>query len=166
MTHRKAPPGTCKVRDHKGTYRTIELDHLLVAARDASIARFADNPIISCPADTTRYLEAAIGSLEHEVFCALWLDTRHRVLRFDELFRGTIDAASVWPREVVKAGLGINAAAAVICHNHPSANAEPSASDRTLTQRLREALELFDIALLDHIVIGDPSVSFAERGWL
>ena len=79
MAHRKAPPGTYKVRDHFGTYRTIEIDNLLVAARHAALGRFVEQPTLSTPGDTTRYLEAALGHLEHERFCAIWLDNRHRI---------------------------------------------------------------------------------------
>ena len=166
MAHRKAPPGTYKVRDHFGTYRTIEIDNLLVAARHAALGRFVEQPTLSTPGDTTRYLEAALGHLEHERFCAIWLDNRHRVIRFDELAIGTIDGASVYPREVVKAALSVNAAACIFAHNHPSGIAEPSQADERITQRLKSALALVDIRVLDHIVIGQTSVSFAERGLL
>jgi DNA repair protein RadC len=95
----------------------------------------------------------------------LLLDNRHRVLRFTELFRGTINGASVHPREVVKTALQHNAAAVILAHNHPSGVAEPSAADRQLTDRLKDALELVDIRVLDHLVVGDAGcVSFAERG--
>ena len=104
--------------------------------------------------------------LEHERFCAIWLDNRHRVIRFDELSRGTIDGASVYPREVVKAALSVNAAACIFAHNHPSGISEPSQADERITRRLRDALALVDIRVLDHIVIGQTSVSFAERGLL
>ena len=162
----KSTPGTYKVRDHFGTYRTIEIDNLLVAARHAALGRFVEQPTLSTPGDTTRYLEAALGHLEHERFCAIWLDNRHRVIRFDELSRGTIDGASVYPREVVKAALSVNAAACIFAHNHPSGIAEPSQADERITQRLKSALALVDIRVLDHIVIGQTSVSFAERGLL
>ena len=154
MAHRKAPPGTYKVRDHFGTYRTIEIDNLLVAARHAALGRFVEQPTLSTPGDTTRYLEAALGHLEHERFCAIWLDNRHRVIRFDELSRGTIDGASVYPREVVKAALSVNAAACIFAHNHPSGISEPSQADERITQRLQSSLALVDIRVLDHIVIG------------
>ncbi|MFZ0485850.1 MAG: JAB domain-containing protein, partial [Arenicellales bacterium] len=93
--------------------------------------------------------------------------TKHRVIRFEELFRGTIDGASVHPREVVRNALGHNAAAVIVAHNHPSGVAEPSAADNALTRRLQEALAMVDIRLLDHLVVGDgEAVSFAERGLL
>ena len=102
-----------------------------------------------------------------EVFAALFLDTRHRVICFEELFSGTIDGASVHPREVVRRALAHNAAAVILSHNHPSGVAEPSDADRRVTERLRDALSLVDVRVLDHIVVGDrETASFAERGWL
>ena len=119
------------------------------------------------PDDTRRFLSAKLRDRQHEVFACLLLDNRHRVIAFEELFRGTIDAASVYPREVVKLALARNAAAVILAHNHPSGVAEPSAADRSLTNRLRDALSLVDIRLLDHFVVGDGEpVSFAERGLL
>jgi DNA repair protein RadC len=101
------------------------------------------------------------------VFACLFLDNRHRVICFEELFRGTINGASVHPREVVKKALHHNAAALILAHNHPSGIAEPSEADRQLTKKLQQALGLVDIRVLDHVVIGDgESVAFAERGWL
>jgi DNA repair protein RadC len=103
--------------------------------------------------------------LEHEVFCCLYLDKRHRLIQFEELFRGTIDGASVHPREIVKLALQRNSAAVIIAHNHPSGVAEPSQADEFITQRVKEALALVDIRLLDHIIVGDGAcVSLAERG--
>jgi DNA repair protein RadC len=103
----------------------------------------------------------------YEVFCCLHLDNRHRLIAFDELFRGTIDGASVHPREVVRQALARNAAAVILAHNHPSGVAEPSQADELITHRLKEALALVDIRLLDHLIVGDGScVSFAEKGLL
>ncbi len=103
----------------------------------------------------------------HEVFAALFLDNRHRALAFEELFRGSIDGAEVHPRELVRRALAHNAAAVIVGHNHPSGNAEPSTADRAVTLRLRDALALVQIRLLDHFVIGDgPPVSLAARGWM
>ena len=122
---------------------------------------------IRSPADTERYLVARLGHLGHELFGCLFLDNRHRVLRFAALFRGTIDVTSVYPREVVKEALDVNAAAVILAHNHPSGVAEPSQADERITRRLRAALELVDIRLLDHLVIGDGrAVSLASRGLL
>jgi DNA repair protein RadC len=122
---------------------------------------------IRSPADTEGFLRARLRDLPHELFCCLFLDNRHRVLAFEEMFRGTIDGTSVYPREVVKEALAVNAAAVILAHNHPSGVAEPSQADERITRRLRSALELVDIRLLDHLVIGDgKSVSLASRGAL
>ena len=122
---------------------------------------------LKSPADTERFLKARLRDLPHELFCCLYLDNRHRVLRFDELFRGTIDGTSVYPREVVKEALSCNAAAVIVAHNHPSGVAEPSQADERITRRLKAALELVDIRLLDHLVVGDGAcTSLASRGFV
>ena len=122
---------------------------------------------IRSPADTEAFLHAKIRHLGHEMFCCLYLDNRHRILRFDQLFRGTIDGTSVYPREVVKEALAINAAAVILAHNHPSGVAEPSQADERITRRLKAALELVDIRLLDHLIIGNAeTTSLASRGLL
>ena len=119
------------------------------------------------PADTEAFLKAHMRHLDHEIFCCLFLDNRHRVLCFETLFRGTIDGTSVYPREVVKEALAVNAAAIILAHNHPSGVAEPSQADERITKRLKSALELVDIRLLDHLIIGDgSSTSMASRGIL
>lgn len=120
---------------------------------------------ITSPSATRRFLQSRLRHHPHEVFACLFLDNRHRIIRFEELFRGTIDAASVYPREVVKRALALNAAAVIAAHNHPSGVAEPSRADERITQRLRDALALVDVRLLDHMVVGDGEpVSLAERG--
>jgi len=122
---------------------------------------------IRSPDDTRAFLQAKMRHLGHELFCCLYLDNRHRVLRFDEMFRGTIDGTSVYPREVVKEALVVNAAAVILAHNHPSGVAEPSQADERITQRLKSALELVDIRLLDHLIVGDgETTSMASRGLL
>ncbi|MFT5501955.1 MAG: DNA repair protein RadC [Woeseiaceae bacterium] len=122
---------------------------------------------IRSPADTESFLLARLRDRPHEVFCCLYLDNRHRVILFEELFRGTIDGTSVYPREVVKQALAVNAAAIILAHNHPSGVAEPSQADERITRRVKSALELVDIRLLDHLVIGDcTSTSLASRGML
>lgn len=119
------------------------------------------------PADVKVYLTAKLASLDHEVFAVLFLDNRHRLIEYVEMFRGTIDGASVHPREVVKEALRLNAAAVILAHPHPSGNPEPSAADKAITRQLREALALIDVRTLDHIVVaGNATVSFAERGLL
>ena len=113
------------------------------------------------------WLRLNLATLEREAFTVLWLDNQHRLTAHDTLFLGTINSITVHPREVVKAGLKHNAAAVILAHNHPSGEAEPSNADRQITARLKQALELVDIRLLDHLVVGGMSVvSLAERGWL
>jgi len=122
---------------------------------------------LTSPDRAREFLRAKLQDLPHEMFCCLYLDTKHRVIRFEELFRGTIDGASVHPREVVRCALRHNAAAVIVAHNHPSGVAEPSAADSALTRRLQEALAMVDVRLLDHLVVGDGEVvSFTERGLL
>ncbi len=122
---------------------------------------------IRSPADTEAFLTAKLRDLPHELFCCLYLDNRHRVIRFEELFRGTIDGTSVYPREIVKQSLSVNAAAIILAHNHPSGVAEPSQADERITRRIKAALELVDIRLLDHFIIGDgTATSLASRGML
>jgi len=118
------------------------------------------------PTATKNYLASQLRAYKHEVFAGLFLDNRHRVIQFEELFTGTIDGASVYPREVVKKAMGFNAAAVIFAHNHPSGVSEPSQADRNITHRLRDALELVDVRVLDHIIVGDELISFAEKGYL
>ena len=119
------------------------------------------------PRVVQEFLALKLGALEHEMFAVMLLDTRHRLIEYVELFRGTIDEASVHPREVVKLALARNAAALVLAHPHPSGSAEPSRADELITQRLKEALALVDIRVLDHIIVaGGATTSFAERGLL
>ena len=123
--------------------------------------------VLTDPASAGRYFSQRLRGRGHEVFAALFLDTRHRALAFEELFQGTVDGAEVHPREVVRRALSHNAAAVIVGHNHPSGDAEPSAADRAVTARLKQALSLVEVRLLDHFVIGDgPAVSLASRGWV
>lgn len=114
--------------------------------------------------DVKNYLKSRLQHYPFEVFACLFLDNKHRVIAYEELFRGTIDSANVHPREVIRKVLDHNAAAIVLAHNHPSGLAEPSQSDRMITQKLKQGLELIDVRVLDHFIIGDEIVSFAERG--
>ncbi len=124
-------------------------------------------PALSNPRATREFVRMRLRDLPHEVFAILYLDNRHRVTGYEELFRGTIDGSSVHPREVVKHALARNAAAVILTHNHPSGVAEPSQADELITQRLKQALALVDIRVLDHLVVGDGVCeSFAERGLL
>lgn len=125
-----------------------------------------DAPILASPEDSKNYVKLQLALYEHEVFACLFLDNRNRVITFEKLFRGTIDGASIYPREVVKAALGHNAAAVIFAHNHPSGVAEPSNADEKITQRLKSALDLIDVRVLDHLIVGSDIISFAERGLL
>ena len=122
---------------------------------------------LTSPGQVREYLQLAIADRQHEVFVCLWLDAQHRVISSEELFRGTLTQTSVYPREIVKAGLKANAAAVIFAHNHPSGAAQPSQADELLTRNLKDALSLVDIKVLDHfIVAGRQTLSFAERGLL
>jgi DNA repair protein RadC len=124
-------------------------------------------PALNAPATTRQFLTAQLRDRPYEVFCCLHLDNRHRLIHFEEVFRGTIDGASVHPREVVRQALRYNAAALIFAHNHPSGVAEASQADELITRRLKDALGLVDIRVLDHLIVGDNScLSFAERGLL
>ena len=123
--------------------------------------------VLDSPQATREYLRLKLGHLSYEVFACLFLDNQHQIIQFEEVFRGTIDGASVYPRDIVKRALELNAKAIIFAHNHPSGVAEPSEADRTLTKRLQQALNLLEIRVLDHFIIGDSQpVSFAERGLL
>lgn len=122
---------------------------------------------LTAPQAVKDFLKLLFMNLEHEVFVLLYVDSQNRLIGHETLFRGTLDGASVYPREVVKAALRHNAAAVFFAHNHPSGVAEPSAADRVLTERLKSALALIDIRVLDHFVCGgNTAISFAERGWV
>jgi len=124
-------------------------------------------PAVTSPQIVRDYLFLQLATLPHEVFGVVYLDNRHRVIACVEEFRGTIDGASVHPREIVKGALAHNASAVIFYHNHPSGVAEPSRADETLTRRLKDALSLIDVRVLDHLIVGDKAdstVSFAERG--
>ncbi len=125
----------------------------------------ADDPILQNPKLTRRYIASQLRHYPHEVFACLYLDSQHRVIQFKKLFHGTIDQASVYPREVVKQALQYNASAVIFAHNHPSGDAEPSQADICITERLKTALATVDIRVLDHIVVGaGQTASVAERG--
>jgi DNA repair protein RadC len=124
-------------------------------------------PAMTAPAAVRQFLTAQLRDRPYEVFCCLHLDNRHRLIHFEEVFRGTIDGASVHPREILRQALKHNAAALIFAHNHPSGVAEASQADELITRRLRDALALVDIRVLDHVIVGDSHcVSFAERGLL
>lgn len=156
-----AYPSGCGV----GAARYAQLQAVVEIGRRQLMETMRRSKPLENPRATRDYLRARLRDLPHELFCCLLLDNRHRVISFIELFRGTIDGASVHPREVVKLALETNSAAIILAHNHPSGVAEPSRADELITRRLRDALSLVDIRLLDHFVVGESCcVSLAERG--
>lgn len=151
-----------------GPARSCTLVAALELAQRHLDARMREGECVGQSAEVAaRYLQLRLRARPNEVFVALFLDNRHRLLACEELFHGTVNAASVHPREVVRRALALNAVAVIVSHNHPSGDPEPSRADREATVQLQRALALVDIRLLDHLVVGDgPPVSFAERGWL
>ena len=150
-----------------GTAKFAQLQAVLEMSRRHLRETLARDSALESPQQTRDYLTSCLRDCHNERFCCLFLDNQHRVLAFETLFTGTINAANVYPREVVKRALELNAAAAILAHNHPSGVAEPSRADIDITERLQRALALVDIRLLDHFVVGDGEpVSFAERGLL
>ncbi|MBP6514609.1 MAG: DNA repair protein RadC [Steroidobacteraceae bacterium] len=148
-----------------GPARWAEMQAALELVRRHHLERLTLGPALASPRAARDYLTARLRDREHEVFCCLFLDSRHRLISFEELFRGTVDGASVHPREVVKQAIARNATAVILAHNHPSGVAEPSQADEIITVRLRDALALVDIRVLDHLIVGDCAcVSLAERG--
>ncbi len=146
--------------------RTATAAEIIAAARRAMTRRVRRGMAMDSPRAVREFLTMKLGTLEHETFAVLLLDARHRLIDYVELFRGTIDKASVYPREVVKLALERNAAALVLAHPHPS-GADPSPADELITRRLKDALALVDVRLLDHIIVaGGDAISFADRGLL
>jgi len=150
---------------YKLTGETTEQD-VLAAAENILKGKLERQGSLGNPTDASDFLRMRLGALLHEEFHVLWLDNRHRILDCQKLFTGTIDGASIYPREVVRAALNINACAAIFAHNHPSGVAEPSVADRTITNELRDALSLIGVRILDHIIVGANCVSMAGRGLL
>ncbi|MBY7661924.1 DNA repair protein RadC [Vibrio atlanticus] len=151
---------------HDYPFKTSELNELLERAAEALAEKYKREGTFTNPTNVKEYLKLKLGAHDREVFAVMFLDNQHQLISFEELFFGTIDAASIYPREVLKAALNHNAAAVVFAHNHPSGIAEPSQADRRITHRLVDALKLVDIRVLDHIVVGEDCVSFAEKGWV
>ncbi len=155
--------GFCR---HKGLGKTkyVQLQATLEMARRHLSENLGIEDCLTKPAQTTEYLRARLRDYEYEVFACLMLDNRNRVIAFREMFRGTIDGASVYPREVVKQALADNAAAVIMVHNHPSGVCEPSQADIRITERLKKALALVDIRVLDHVIVGDTVTCLSEQG--
>lgn len=150
-----------------GDAKYAQLQAVLEMARRHFFEILKRGNALTSPEATRAYLSAQLRSYSYEVFACVFLDNQHRIIELEELFRGTIDSASVYPREVAKRALFHNAAAVIFAHNHPSGINEPSQSDKNITDKLRQALGLFDIRVLDHFIIGDGyPYSFAEHGLL
>ena len=154
------------IRDDPRRYRAAQPDEIIEAARVVAGERMRRGAAFTDPAASGRFFQDKLAGLEREVFAAVFLDTRHRLIEYVELFHGTIDGAEVHPREVVRKALRCNAAAVIVAHNHPSGTVEPSAADRAVTARLKEALARVDIRLLDHVIFaGQQTLSIASKGW-
>ena len=156
--------------DGDGTYtfkKPVTKDELVDIALEIIERTMDRGTTLSNPHETRQYLSLNLGTLDHEVFCCLFLDNQHRIISFDRMFNGTIDGTAVYPREIVKTALKHNAAAVILTHNHPSGVAEPSNADKAITGKIRDALSLVDVRVLDHLVVGGVEItSFAERGLL
>ncbi|MFW5444276.1 MAG: DNA repair protein RadC [Methylococcaceae bacterium] len=150
-----------------GNAKYAQLQAVLEMAKRNFVEILQRGDVLTSPQTTRAYLSAQLRGYSYEVFACLFLDNQHRVIQLEELFRGTLDGASVYPREVAKRALFHNSAAVIFAHNHPSGVNEPSQADKHITQKLKQGLELFDIRVLDHFIIGDgPPYSFAEHGLL
>lgn len=153
------------VRSEVRRYRVASADEIIEAARVVAGQRMQRGQSFTDPHASSRFLRDKLAGLEREVFAAVFLDTRHRLIEYVELFQGTIDGAEVHPREVVRQALRCNAAAVILTHNHPSGTTDPSAADRAVTARLKQALALVDVRLLDHVIVGGQrSLSMAASG--
>ena len=167
MNQEMQEPSRLYVRNGNGRYTVATVDRVVEAARAVAEQRVQRGQAFSDPTLASRHFQDMLGCLEREVFAVAFLDTRHRLIEYAELFQGTIDGAEVHPREVVKHALRCNAAAVILAHNHPSGTTDPSAADRAVTVRLKQALALVDVRLLDHIIVtGTETVAMAARGLL
>ncbi len=150
-----------------GPAKFSQLQAVLEMSRRHLAERLRRDSALESPQAVRDYLKSLLRHEPHEVFGCLFMDSKHRMLAFEVLFRGSIDSASVYPRQVVKRALAHNAAAVIFCHNHPSGITEPSQADRTLTKRLIEALDLIEVRVLDHFIVGDGQpLSMVEHGWM
>ncbi|WP_460830976.1 RadC family protein [Lysobacter humi (ex Lee et al. 2017)] len=161
------PPAALAKLHGLGPARACTLAAALELGQRVLAAELERGTALTDPPSAGRYFSQRLRGEPCEVFAVMFLDVRHRVLAFEEMFRGTLDGAEVHPREVVRRALAHNAAAVIVGHNHPSGNPEPSVADRAVTARLKQALALVDLRLLDHFVVGDgPATSMAARGWV
>jgi len=154
------------IRGTNNRYRMADEQDVILEAIQIYNRTFSRGEALTSPDKAKDCIKLKLAPYEHEVFVCLFLDNQHRVIACDELFRGTIDGASVYPREVVKASLNYIAAALIIAHNHPSGISDPSQADRVITAKLKEALALIDVRVLDHFIVGETVYSFAEHGLL
>lgn len=160
------PSNSCITDIH--THKTTAENELIQQALEILDRRlFTREPSLESPKTVASYLKLKLAAEEHEAFAVVFLDSKHRPIAFEILFRGSIDYATIYPRQIVKRAMAHNAAAIIISHNHPSGCTEPSSADITITKRIREALTLIDVRLLDHFIVGSGTpLSFAERGLL
>ena len=150
-----------------GVAKYVQLQAVLEISRRYLLESLQRDTLLNSPKATRDYLALQLTGMQHEVFVCLFVDAQNQLLAYEELFEGTLDGASVYPREVVKRVLHHNAAAVIFAHNHPSGIAEPSQADHRITERLKQALGLIDVRVLDHLIVANgDTVSFAERGWL
>jgi DNA repair protein RadC len=163
----QATPDDLKRIKGLGPAKRAEISAVLELARRSLAQELMQRPVFDSPTRVKDYLRLQIGGKPHEVFVVLFLDAQNRLIRCEEMFRGTLTQTSVYPREVLKRALELGAAAVLLAHNHPSGAAEPSRADEYLTQTLNKALALIDVRVLDHLVVSQSEVvSFAERGLL
>ncbi len=154
-----------RIKGLGGTAKRAQLVAVLELARRAMAERLAERTVFEAPDSVKRYLQLHLAGRPHEVFAVLFLDSQHRLIALEELFRGTLNQTSVYPREVVQRALHHHAAALVLAHNHPSGSVEPSRADEALTKTLKAALALVDVRVLDHVIVGPgQALSMAERG--
>ena len=157
---------TLYVREQDG-FREASAGDVIASAQGLIARRYrSGSPALTSPQRTREYLNLHLGALDYEVFGCLYLDNRSRLIAIEDLFRGTIDGASVHPREVVKSAIHHGAAGCIAFHNHPSGVSQPSQADEVITRRLRDVLSLVDVRLLDHLIVGESVFSFAEAGYL
>ena len=162
----KNSSNTYSLCDTNGQYHNIACNTLIEAAQHCIREGFSAGQAITSPQSAASHCQILLAPEEQEVFYAIWLNSQHHVINHGELSRGTIDSASIYPREVVKTALACNAAAVIFAHNHPSGHAEPSQADIQITKRLTEALSLINIRVLDHMIVAESVTSMAERGLL
>ena len=150
-----------------GPAKRAEISAVMELARRSLAQRLAQRTVLSSPQQLKDYLRLQLAHEDHEVFAVMFLDVQNQLLQFEKMFRGTLSQTSVYPREIVKRALAVQASAVILAHNHPSGVAEPSRADEFLTQTLKQALQLIDVRVIDHLVVGgDQAISFAERGLL